>query len=125
MQEIPATVRNTTFSVPLFIQSLFSRVPRSGAQSTYIFGSQKVLAIRHDHVLHTGLQHDGAQRALLPRAVPAPIPVVVREEDVHPVLRVCLVLLLRLEHETLDHVVVPRYDTDLELVRWAVFAIAP
>ena len=42
----------------------------------------------------------------------------------HPVLRVRLVLLLRLDYETLDHVAVPCYDADLELVCWAVFAIA-
>lgn len=42
----------------------------------------------------------------------------------HPVLRVRLVRLLRLEHETFDHVVVPRYNADLELVRWTVFAVA-
>lgn len=43
----------------------------------------------------------------------------------HPVLRVRLVLLLRLDHETLDHVAITCYDADLQLIRWAVFAVAP
>jgi hypothetical protein len=67
----------------------------------------------YDHMLHPGFQHGGTQWAFLSRAVPAPVPTRVREEDVHGVLRVRLVLFLRLVHETLDHVVVP-YPTILE-----------
>ena len=97
---------------------------RRGGNQTYVFRAHKVLAVRDDHVLHAGLEHDGAHRALLARAVPAPVAIVVREEDVHAVLRVRLVLLLRLDHEPLDHVVVPRHDADLQLVGGAEFAVA-
>src|SRR5258706_11617790 len=88
MQEITAAVRNTTFSIPLFIQSLFSRADsqvlensrekkkkKKGGGKTYVFLSQKVLPIPNDPVLPPRFQHHGTHRAFSSRPVPAPLPI--------------------------------------------------